>query len=283
MNQPRIDLNSGHQIPQFGFGTYKIDDADAEATVLSALGVGYRHLDTAQMYGNEAGVGRALAAMGEKLGLDRSDVFVTTKLNTPNHEPDDVRSSFVQSLKDLRSDYVDLFLIHWPMPMFYDGDFVSTFQAMEEFAGAGQAKSIGVSNFETYHLDTLIEGADIVPAVNQIEIHPYFQNREVANYCQERGIAVEAWSPLGRGGVLSDPVIADVAREVGATPAQVVMAWHLDKGYIVIPKSSHEDRQRENLGGLEVRLTEEQHARIDDLDKGEEGRTGKHPDVFDRM
>ncbi|NLW13140.1 MAG: aldo/keto reductase [Trueperella sp.] len=283
MNQPRIELNSNHTIPQLGFGTYKIDNDDAEATVLSALGVGYRHIDTAQMYANEEGVGRALVAMGDTLGIDRGDVYVTTKLNTPHHEPDDVRASFARSLEDLQTDFVDLFLIHWPMPMFYDGDFVSTYQAMEQFVASGQARSIGVSNFETYHLDTLIAGAKIAPAVNQIEIHPYFQNRGVATYCQERGIAVQAWSPLGRGGVLNDPVIIEVAHEVGATPAQVVVAWHLDKGYIAIPKSSHEERQRENLGGLEVNLTEEQLARIDDLDKGEEGRTGKHPDVFDRM
>ncbi len=283
MKQPMIDLNSEHSIPQLGFGTYKIDNDDAPEAVLSALRVGYRHLDTAQMYGNEVGVGKALAAMGEELGLDRSDVFVTTKLNTPNHKPDDVRSTFAQSLVDLQSDYVDLFLIHWPMPMFYGGDFISTFKAMEDFVASGEAKSIGVSNFETYHLDKLMGGTDIKPAVNQIEIHPYFQNREVANYCQERGIAVESWSPLGRGGVLDDPVIGEVAAEVGATPAQVVIAWHLDKGYTAIPKSSHEERQRENFGGLHVKLSEDQIARIDDLDKGEEGRTGKHPDVFDRM
>ena len=239
MNQPRIELNSNHTIPQLGFGTYKIDNDDAEATVLSALGVGYRHIDTAQMYANEEGVGRALAAMGDTLGIDRGDVYVTTKLNTPHHEPDDVRASFARSLEDLQTDFVDLFLIHWPMPMFYDGDFVSTYQAMEQFVASGQARSIGVSNFETYHLDTLIAGAKIAPAVNQIEIHPYFQNRGVATYCQERGIAVQAWSPLGRGGVLNDPVIIEVAHEVGATPAQVVVAWHLDKGYIAIPKSSH--------------------------------------------
>lgn len=274
-----IDLNSGHRIAQLGFGTYKIDNVDAKKVVLSALEVGYRHLDTAQMYGNEAGVGAALAAMS----LDRSDVYVTTKLNTPNHRPEDVRASFAQSLVDLQTDYVDLFLIHWPMPMFYDGDFVTTFRVMEEFARAGQARSIGVSNFETYHLDKLMDGTEIAPAVNQIEIHPYFQNREVAKYCQERGIAVESWSPLGRGGVIADPVIGQIAGEVGATPAQVILAWHLDKGYIAIPKSSAAKRQRENFAATDVRLTEEQIARIDDLDRGEEGRTGKHPDVFDRM
>lgn len=283
MTQPLIELSSGAQIPQLGFGTYKIGNDDAERVVLSALSVGYRHLDTAQMYGNEKGVGLALTAMGRELGLERDEVFVTTKLNTPNHREDDVRSSFAQSLADLSVDYVDLFLIHWPMPMFYDGDFVTTFKVMEEFVADGWAKSIGVSNFETYHLDKLIAGASIVPAVNQIEIHPYCQNREVANYCKERGIAVESWSPLGRGGVLDDPVIAEIAREVGASPAQVVVAWHLDKGYVVIPKSAHEQRQRENFEGLNVRLSEEHIARIDDLDKGEEGRTGKHPDVFDRM
>ncbi|VEI13298.1 aldo/keto reductase [Trueperella bialowiezensis] len=274
-----IELNSGHRIPQLGFGTYKVADADAQQVVLSAFDAGYRHVDTAQMYGNERGVGEALAAMS----LDRGDVFVTTKLNTPNHEPADVRRTFAQSLRDLRTDYVDLFLIHWPMPMFYDGDFVTTYRVMEEFVHAGTAKSIGVSNFETYHLDKLMAGTSIPPAVNQIELHPYFQNREVANYCMERGIAVESWSPLGRGGVLADPVIGEIAQETDATPAQVILAWHLAKGYIAIPKSSHADRQRENFAAADVSLTPEQIARIDDLDRGEEGRTGRHPDVFDRM
>lgn len=264
-------------IPQIGFGTYKISDADVTSAVLSALEVGYRHIDTAQMYGNEAGVGRALEQ------VDRSKIFVTTKLNNPNHEPDRVRESFAKSLEDLRTDYVDLFLIHWPLPMYYDGDFWTTFKTMNEFVEDGRAKAIGVSNFETYHIDKLVEETGLTPAVNQIEIHPYFQNREVAAYSQERGITVEAWSPLGRGTVIKDPTIGEIAKETDATPAQVILAWHLSKGHVVIPKSTHVERQKENLAASDVTLSEEQIERIDSLDRGEEGRTGKHPDVFDRM
>lgn len=266
-------------IPQLGFGTYKIDNDAAPAAVASALEVGYRHIDTAQMYRNELGVGRALAATG----IPREDIFVTTKLNTPNHRPDDVRRTFAQSLADLQTDYVDLFLIHWPMPMFYGGDFITTYRVMEEFVESGQARAIGVSNFEIHHLEKLASGTSILPAVNQIELHPYFTNAELAAYCAERGIAVEAWSPLGRGGVLDDPVIGEVAAEVGATPAQAVLAWHLAKGHIAIPKSTHADRQKENFASQDVTLTEDQIARIDVLDRGEPGRTGKYPDVFDRM
>ncbi|MEW6859238.1 aldo/keto reductase [Trueperella pyogenes] len=266
-------------IPQLGFGTYKISNDDAPQAVASALAVGYRHIDTAQMYGNEAGVGEGIAASG----VAREDIFLTTKLNTPNHRPDDVRRTFAQSLLDLRTDYVDLFLIHWPMPMFYDGDFVTTYRVMEEFVASGQARAIGVSNFEIHHLDKLLAGTSIRPLVNQVELHPYFTNAELAAYCAERGIGVEAWSPLGRGGVLGDAVIAGIAEAAGATPAQVVLAWHLAKGHIAIPKSAHADRQRENFTATEVSLTASQIAALDALDKGEPGRTGKHPDVFDRM
>lgn len=272
-------LTSGTSIPQLGFGTYKIAGDDAAFTVASALEVGYRHIDTAQMYGNEAGVGQGIA----QSGVARADIFLTTKLNTPNHRPDDVRRTFTQSLADLQTDYVDLFLIHWPMPMFYGGDFITTYRVMEEFVASGQARAIGVSNFEVHHLEKLLSGVSIPPAVNQIEIHPYFRNAEVAGYCAGRGIAVEAWSPLGRGGVLGDDVVKRVATEAGATPAQAVLAWHLAKGHIAIPKSSHVERQRENFAAASVRLTEDQIAAFDALDKGEEGRTGKHPDVFDRM
>lgn len=266
-------------IPQLGFGTYKIDNDAAPKAVASALEVGYRHIDTAQMYGNEAGVGRALAATD----IPREDIFVTTKLNTPNHRPDDVRRTFAQSLVDLQTDYVDLFLIHWPMPMFYGGDFITTYRVMEEFVASGQARAIGVSNFEAHHLEKLLSGTSILPAVNQIELHPYFSNSELAAFCSEREIAVEAWSPLGRGGVLADPVIGEVAAEAGATPAQVVLAWHLAKGHIAIPKSVHVERQKENFAAQGLTLSAEQIERIDALDKGEPGRTGKHPDVFARM
>ncbi|QOR47709.1 aldo/keto reductase [Trueperella pecoris] len=274
----KIELTTG-SIDQLGFGTYKITNEDAPEAVTSALEVGYRHIDTAQMYGNELGVGNALAATD----IPREDIFLTTKLNTPNHRPDDVRRTFAQSLVDLQTDYVDLFLIHWPMPMYYGGDFITTYRVMEEFVASGQARAIGVSNFEIHHLEKLLSGVSIKPAVNQVEIHPYFTNTELAAYCAEYGIAVEAWSPLGRGRVLNDAVIGAIANEIQATPAQVVLAWHLAKGHIAIPKSTHVERQRENFGALDVKLSEAQIAAIDSLDKGEPGRTGKHPDVFDRL
>ncbi|MFP7696983.1 aldo/keto reductase [Trueperella sp. LYQ143] len=277
-----VPLSESVTIPQLGFGTYLVDPEQASDVIASALRLGYRHIDTAQMYRNEAGIGQALAnAIGA--GISRRDLFITTKLNTPNHLPDDVRRTFTQSLQDLQTSYVDLFLIHWPMPMYYNSDFVTTFRVMEEFLADGRARTIGVSNFETHHLDKLLAGAQTVPAVNQIELHPYFQNRELASYCQEHGIAVESWSPLGRGRVLQDATITDIGRRLEITPAQVVLAWHLAKGYIAIPKSTHEERQRENFLAAECVLSEEDIARIDELDKGEDGRTGQHPDVFSRL
>ncbi len=272
-------LNSGHTIPSVGFGTYLVDPKDTKDTVALALYAGYRHIDTAQMYGNEAGVGDALV----ETATNREAVFITTKLNNGNHEPDVARRTFAESLEKLQTDYVDLFLIHWPLKMHYNGDFVSTYKVMEEFVADGRARSIGVSNFQIAHLEELLEATDIVPAVNQIELHPYFQNRELANFCQEKGIAVESWSPLGRGKELEDPVIKDIAGRIGAKPSQVVLAWHRSKGYITIPKSSNRERQVENLDSLNVTLSDSDIAAIDALDKGEEGRQGPNPDTFAKI
>ena len=208
---PNITLNDGNTIPQLGFGTFQIDPEDTVEAVSKALEIGYRHIDTAQMYGNEKEVGEAI----RNSGIERSEIFVTSKLNNSNHEPDDARESFDKTLSDLGLDYVDLFLIHWPLPTQYNGDFVSTWQTMEEFKNDGRSKSIGVSNFQPDHLDKLASETDTIPAINQIEVHPYFTNDDVRAYGQEHEIATEAWSPIAQGEVLDDSTLNEIAEKVG--------------------------------------------------------------------
>jgi len=276
-NVPLIDLNSGHRVPQLGFGVFQIDPAETFEAVTCALETGYRHIDTAEMYGNERGVGEAI----RRSGLERDEVYVTSKLNNSFHEPDDARRAFEDTLEALGFDHVDLFLIHWPLPTLYDGDFVSTWETMEEFAADGRARSIGVSNFQAEHLERLATESDTVPAVNQIELHPYFQNREVRAYDEEHGIATEAWSPIAKGEALEDPVIGEIAARVGRTPAQIVLRWHIQRGNIVFPKSVTPARIRENFEIFDFELEEDDLELIDELDRGEAGRTGPHPDRFD--
>ncbi len=276
MTTPLITLNSGHTIPQFGFGTYKVVGDDATRCVAKAIEVGYRHIDTAQMYKNEEEVGAAIKATG----IPREEIYLTTKLDNPNHRPDDVRRSFAESLEKLGVDYVDLFLIHWPVAMDYDDDVIIPFQVMHEFVKDGRAKSIGVSNFEPHHLQDLLDNCELPPAVNQVEIHPYFADEGPVKFCEANGIALQAWSPLGRGPVIADPTIGEIAKRIGCTPAQAILAWHLAKGYIVIPKSVTESRIEENFEALQVELSEDDIALINTLDKGEPGRTGRHPDTM---
>jgi 2,5-diketo-D-gluconate reductase A len=276
---PTITLNDGREIPQLGFGVFQIPPQDTREATLLALEAGYRHIDTAEMYGNEAGVGQAV----RESGLSREDVWVTSKLNNGYHEPDDARRAMSATLETLGFDYVDLFLIHWPLPTRYDGDFVSTWKTLEEFHSEGTAKSIGVSNFQVAHLRRLAETCQVVPAVNQIEVHPYLLNADVRAYCREHGIAVEAWSPIAQGAVLDDPVIGEIAQRVQRTPAQVVLRWHIQRGLIVFPKSVTPDRVRENFALFDFSLTDEDLAAIDSLDKGEDGRTGPNPDTFDHI
>src|SRR4051812_17621295 len=240
---PSIDLNNGNSIPQLGFGVFQIDPDETSEAVQEALKVGYRHIDTAEMYGNEAGVGEGIRASG----IDRSEVFVTSKLNNGFHEPDAARSAFDGTLEALGLDHVDLFLIHWPLPTRYDGDFVSTWRVLEEFAGDGRARSIGVSNFQTLHLKQLAQESDTVPAVNQIEVHPYFANNQVRAYGKAHGIATEAWSPIAQGKVLDDPTIGRIADDRGKSPAQVVLRWHVQRGDIVFPKSVSPERMKSNF------------------------------------
>jgi 2,5-diketo-D-gluconate reductase A len=273
---PNVRLNDGNQIPQLGFGVFQIDPEDTVEAVTRALEIGYRHIDTAEMYGNEREVGEAVRASG----LGRDEVFVTSKLNNGAHRPDDARSAFEGTLAALGFDHVDLFLIHWPLPTLYDGDYVSTWKVLEEFKADGRARSIGVSNFQVEHLERLAAETDVVPAVNQIELHPYFQNRDVAAYGEEHGIATEAWSPIAQGKVLDDATIGEIAERLGRTPAQVVLRWHIQHGYIVFPKSVTPDRMRENFELFDFELDSDDMSRIDSLDQSESGRQGPHPDSF---
>ncbi len=276
-NIPTIELNDGARIPQLGFGVFQIDPEETAAAVKTALEIGYRHIDTAEMYGNETGVGQGI----RDAGLDRADVFITSKLNNGFHRPDDARRAFDKTLSALASDYVDLFLIHWPLPTLYGGDFVSTWNVLEEFAKDGRARSIGVSNFQPAHLDRLAAESDTVPAVNQIEVHPYFTNEEVREYGRAHVIATEAWSPIAQGKVLGDPAIARIADVVDRSPAQVVLRWHIQRGDIVFPKSVSPDRMKSNFALFDFELGNSDMDAISSLDQGESGRTGPNPDKFD--
>jgi 2,5-diketo-D-gluconate reductase A len=276
MSVPTIELNDGRSIPQLGFGVFQIPPMDTARAVGHALDIGYRHIDTAEMYGNEREVGEAVRAYG----LDRTEVFVTSKLNNGHHRPDDARRAFEQTLAELGFDYVDLFLIHWPLPTLYDGGYGSTWNVLEEFQADGRARSIGVSNFQVEHLERLAATSEVVPAVNQIELHPYFLNDEVHRYGVEHGIATEAWSPIAQGAVLDDPVITAIADQVGRSPAQVVLRWHIQRGNIVFPKSVTRARIEENFRLFDFELAPGDVEAIDALDRGEAGRTGPNPDTF---
>jgi 2,5-diketo-D-gluconate reductase A len=273
---PTIQLNDGHTIPQLGFGVFQIPPAETAQPVSLALEAGYRHIDTAEMYGNEQGVGEAVRTSG----VDRDDVYITSKLNNGFHEPDAARRAFDETLNALGTDYVDLFLIHWPLPTLYDGDYVSTWKTLEEFQRDGRARSIGVSNFQVAHLERLAAESDVVPAVNQIELHPYFHNREVDAYGREHGIVTEAWAPIAQGKVLGDPALGDIAERHGKSPAQAVLRWHIQRGNIVFPKSTTPSRITENFGLFDFELEAGDVQTIDALDRGEAGRNGPNPDVF---
>jgi 2,5-diketo-D-gluconate reductase A len=276
-NIPTIELNDVRHIPQLGFGVFQIDPGRTAEAVKAALEIGYRHIDTAEMYRNEKGVGQGI----RDAGLDRADVFITSKLNNGFHKPDDARRAFDKTLGALESEYVDLFLIHWPLPTLYGGDFVSTWNVLEEFAKEGRARSIGVSNFQPAHLDRLAAESDTVPAVNQIEVHPYFTNEVAREYGRDRGIATEAWSPIAQGKVLGDPVIERIAEAAGRSPAQVVLRWHIQRGDIVFPKSVSPDRMKSNFALFDFQLNSADMDAISALDQGESGRTGPNPDTFD--
>ncbi|RKR75117.1 aldo/keto reductase [Frondihabitans australicus] len=267
---PRIPLNDGHLIPQLGLGVYKVPDDEAEHTVVTALEAGYRHIDTATLYGNEAGVGRALRTSG----VPRDDVFVTTKVWNDQQGYESTLRAFDLSLAKLGLDEVDLYLIHWPAPK--QDLYVETYRALEEIRSTGRARSIGVSNFHIHHLERLLGETDVVPVINQIEVQPWLQQRELRAFGEVNHIVTEAWSPLARGRVLDAPVLARIADAHGVTPAQVVIRWHLQSGLVVIPKSVTPSRIAANLDVFSFELTGDDMAAIGALDSGE--RVGSHPD-----
>src|SRR3954449_7362755 len=262
---PDIKLNDGNTIPQLGFGVFQIDPGETAEAVQRALDVGYRHIDTAEGYQNEAGVGEGVRASG----LSRDEVFVTSKLDNSQHRPDDARRAFEATLSELQMDHVDLFLIHWPLPTLYDGDFVSTWKTLEEFKADGRAKSIGVSNFLPEHLERVIDTCEVVPAVNQIEVHPYMANKELREFGESRGVVTEAYSPIAQGELLDDPVLNEIAEEGGKSVAQVVLRWHIQIGAVIFPKSTKPERMRENFELFDFELSSDQLSQIDGLDKGD--------------
>jgi len=284
---PRITLNDGTTIPQLGFGTLNVQpdrkptpaNIERTAAIVSlALEHGYRHIDTAQSYGTEQGVGTAIAASR----IPRNELFVTSKLSNGNHRPDDVRRSFDATLRKLGLDQLDLFLMHWPVPTLYDGDYVSTWKAMIELVKDGRLRTAGVSNFQPTHIERIVSATGVVPAVNQVEVHPYFTNDAARAASIRHGAAVEAHSPLGhgQGRLLDDPMIRRVAAARDKTSAQIVLRRHLQHGRIVFPKSVHRERMEENLKAFGFELSPEEITAIDGLDRGEKGRVGPHPDTF---
>jgi 2,5-diketo-D-gluconate reductase A len=270
---PTITLNNGVEIPQLGFGVYQVKPEETAQAVQTALEVGYRHIDTAEMYGNEAGVGEGI----RNSGIPREEVFVTSKLNNGFHAHDDALKAFDGTLEALGSDYVDLFLIHWPLPGI-DVDYVETWKALEEIYRSGRAKSIGVSNFNAHHLRKLFSETEVRPAVNQIEVHPYLAQDDLRAFDADHEIATEAWSPIAQGKVLDDPTILRVAERHGKTPAQVTLRWHVQRGDIVVPKSVTRSRIEENFDLFDFELTEDDLREITLLNRDE--RTGPDPDTF---
>jgi 2,5-diketo-D-gluconate reductase A len=282
-----IALNDGTAIPQVGFGTFGLQpdpgasalDINATAKVIAAaLEVGYRHIDTAQHYGTEKDVGRAIVLWAGR----RDDLYVTSKLRNVNHRRDDIRRSFAESLLDLGLEQLDLFLVHWPFRT-NDSDYLSSWSSVTELLADGRLRSAGVSNFLPHHIERIIAETGVLPAVNQIEVHPHFANSAAREASARHGIAVVAWSPLGQGHELGDPVIAGIAAGHDKSAAQAILRWHLQHGHVVIPKSSQRARMAENLDVFDFELTDGEMAAIDALDRGEDGRVGPHPDTFDRV
>lgn len=272
-----LTLNDGKKIPQLGFGVYKTPNDEVEAAIECAFEAGYRHIDTAKLYDNEEGVGRAV----RNSGLERSSVFVTTKVWNDDHGREKTRRACEESLERLGLDYVDLYLIHWPMPM--NGLAVDTWEELIRLREEGLVTSIGVANFPAQRIDELTEATGVVPVLNQIELNPYFAQNDLREANRERGVLSQAWAPLHRGkGLFDEPIIREIAERLEATPAQVVLAWHRALGTIAIPKSVTPSRIRENFGALNVRLTPEDLAAIAALDRGEAGRTGFDPETMER-
>ncbi|MCT2977074.1 aldo/keto reductase [Propionibacterium freudenreichii] len=272
---PMIPLTNGTRgetvnIPQLGFGTYKVPPADTQRIVEEGLEVGYRHIDTAEMYGNEAGVGKAIASAG----IPRDQLFITSKLNNAFHDPKAAHKAFDDTMTALGIDVLDLFLVHWPMAK--TTSLEATWTAMVDILGSGRVRAVGVSNYQPDHLRTIINATGVTPAVNQIEVHPYLTQEPLRELDKELGIVTEAWSPLARGVVLSDPTIDRIAGELSRTASQVVLRWHIQRGDVVFPKSMHRARMEENAKIFDFELTDGQMAEITALNRNE--RQGSHPD-----
>lgn len=271
ISTPRLSLSDGSTIPQLGFGTYKVPAEVTAELVTGALAAGYRHVDTAALYGNETEVGAGLRASG----LDRDEVFVTTKVWNDDQGFDETLRAFDASTSRLGLDRVDLYLIHWPIPS--ADRYVDTWRALVRLQDEGRATSIGVSNFSVPHLRRLRDETGVLPAVNQVELHPRFPQRDLVAWHDAHGIVTESWAPLARGGLLDDPSLARIAARYGKTPAQVVIRWHLDRGLVVFPKSVSLGRLRENADVFDFALDADDHATISRLETGE--RTGRDPDL----
>jgi 2,5-diketo-D-gluconate reductase A len=271
---PNVALRGGSQIPQLGFGVFQVPPQETEEVVARALATGYRHLDTAAAYRNEAAVGQAVRASG----LDRGEVFITTKCFNDDQGHEEARRAFHASLERLEMDYVDLYLIHWPVPA--HDRYVATWKAFIELRDEGLIRAIGVSNFQPAHLERVIAETGETPAINQVELHPYLQQQGLRHEHEELGIVTEAWSPLAQGLVLDDPVIVDIAEAHSRTAGQVVIRWHLQLGNVVIPKSVTPERIEENLEVFDFELSEAEMQAIAELDAGR--RTGPDPDTFVR-
>lgn len=277
MTIPTVTLNDGHSIPQLGYGVFLVPQEDTERAVSEALEIGYRHIDTAAIYGNEKGVGAAIA----KSGIARDELFITTKLWNDRHDGDEPNAAIAESLEKLGLEQVDLYLVHWPTPG--KDNYVHAFAKLIELRDAGLTRSIGVSNFLAEHLERVVNETGVTPAVDQIELHPAYQQRETVAWAADHGIRIESWGPLGQGkyDLFGTPAVADAAAAHGKTPAQVVLGWHLQKGNIVFPKSVRTERLRENLDVFDFTLTDAEISAIDGLDPLDgSGRVGTHPNEF---
>jgi len=275
MTHHNLLLNDGSRMPQFGLGTWQTTEENAAAIVSAALAEGYRLIDTASIYGNEAGVGKGILSSG----IPREEIFVTTKLWNNRHGFDEALRAFDESLRRLRLDYVDLYLIHWPMP--HRNRYSEAWRALIALKNEGRARSVGVSNFRIPELKRLIEETGVVPSVNQIELHPYFQQRALRQFHAQHGIVTESWSPIGQGGgLLRDKKVLQLAQKHQKTPAQIVLRWHLDNGLVAIPKTSNPARLRENFQISGFQLDPEDLALLDDLNDPK-GRIGPDPETAD--
>ncbi|MGB6155603.1 MAG: aldo/keto reductase [Castellaniella sp.] len=275
-NQPYLTFHDGRRIPQLGLGTWKLTGEATVPAIKAAVETGYRAIDTAYIYGNETEVGQGIA----QCGVPREELFITTKLWNNRHHREDAKQALQESLDRLQLDYVDLFMIHWPVPQ--ENHYLDAWEALIQLRDDGRAKSIGVCNFQLEHLQQLLDKTGVLPVVNQIELHPYLQQTALCAYHDDHGILTQAWSPLGQGQILQDPVILEIAHQTQVSPAQVVLRWHMQKGHIAIPKSAHPERIRENFNIWNLLLDDGAMQRITGLDS-ETGRIGPDPDRFHVM